>query len=151
MNDAWFNIIVLSGWQPGTQRTGTQRTGAGIWTPPLCRFAVFGFSPAKVPGVLSYNHTLISHTQLISASRLWLVIDFGILDCVSWLWGLSPEIATTGFYTAFKKIYITPKWGFVRHGRAGLQGMKMRTNRNAWGMKFKAAGCGMITMCGIGN
>jgi hypothetical protein len=29
--------------------------------------------------------------------------------------------------------------------------MKMRTNRNAWGMKFKAAGSGMIAIQGIGN
>ena len=29
--------------------------------------------------------------------------------------------------------------------------MKMRTNRNAWGMKFKAAGSGLIVIQGIGN
>ena len=46
----------------------------------------------------------------------------------------------SGFYTAFKKKSRTPPTEdlFVMEGK-GLQGMKMRTNRNAWGMKFKAA------------
>lgn len=58
---------------------------------------------------------------------------------------------SSGFFLALKKIYITPKLGLVRHGRVWVAGRENANKPNAWGMKFKADGCGMIGIQGIGT
>ena len=79
--------------------------------------------------MLSYNHTPTSHTKFVSIIRI-AFYGFGVSR---------PKLLLPDF-TLLKKSRTPPNEDlFVMEGQ-GLQGMKMRTNRNAWGMKFKAAG-----------
>ena len=107
---------------------------------PLCRFAYFGFSPAKVPGVLSYNHTPITHTTMIWVYR------------ISFCLGYRPTLLLPDFTLLLKKNHAHPQMRICESWKGrDCRAWKCEQTamRGEWNLKRLEVG--MIVIQGIGN